>query len=206
MPDRRVVIEILKDITNSVFLDSADSLGIKPTNIHAFIDNMKKLTLSDPLTGVYNRRYIIEKLPVDLLNVRLLSKDLSVIMVDIDHFKADNDTYGHLAGDQALKKVAETVSGCIRRSSDWIARYGGEEFVICMPGAGLEIAKTMAELMRKSVEQSSILYDGMEFCVTASFGVQNIKSTESDSVDDLLKHVDEKLYLAKENGRNRVEA
>jgi diguanylate cyclase (GGDEF)-like protein len=203
--DRRAVIEILKDITNSLLFDSLGIAGNELTGIHALIDGMNKLAFSDSLTGLYNRRFIIEKLPVDLINAALLSNELSIIMADIDFFKAVNDKYGHLAGDQTLKKVAETLSGCIKRGSDWVARYGGEEFLVCMPEADLETAKTTAENMRQSLEKLAIRYDGKEFSVTASFGIYNLKSTGSESIDDLIKHADEKLYLAKRNGRNRIE-
>ncbi|SHJ26457.1 diguanylate cyclase (GGDEF) domain-containing protein [Parasporobacterium paucivorans DSM 15970] len=205
LSDRRVVIEIIKDITSSMFFGSAENAGIEQAGVHALIDNLNRLAFSDPLTGMYNRRYIIEKLPVDLLNAVLLSKEMSIIMVDIDFFKAVNDNYGHLAGDQVLKKVAETLSDSMKRGSDWIARYGGEEFLVCMPGAGLETAKATAEYMRKSLEKSVIQFDGKEFSITASFGVYCIKSTGGEKVEDLLKHADEKLYLAKRNGRNRIE-
>ena len=205
LPDRRVVIEIIKDITNSMSLGSNEGIEADPTSIHALIDNMNKLAFSDPLTGIYNRRYINEKLPVDLLNAALLSQEISIIMADIDFFKDVNDKYGHLAGDQTLKNVAQILSGCIKRSSDWVARYGGEEFLVCMPGADLETAKATAEHMRKSLEKSSTQYDGKEFSVTASFGIYSIKPTGSENVDDLLKHADEKLYDAKRNGRNRIE-
>ena len=201
---RRVVIELLKDITNSLFFSSHDSPSMD-TGIHALIDNMNKLAFSDSLTGLYNRRYIIEKLPVDLLNAALLSKEISIIIADIDFFKVVNDTYGHLAGDHTLKVTAETLSGCIKRGNDWIARYGGEEFLICMPGAGLDAAIAAAECMRKSIESTVISYDGKEFKITASFGICSIKSTGNENVDDLLKRADEKLYLAKRNGRNRIE-
>lgn len=205
LSDRRVVIEILKDITNCIFFDSGNDSGIGLTGIHTLIDNMNKLAFSDPLTGLYNRRYIIEKLPVDLLNAVLSSNELSIIIADIDFFKSVNDRYGHLAGDETLKKVAKTLSDCIKRDSDWIARYGGEEFLICMPDADVETAKTTAEYMRKSLETLAIRYDDTEFNVTASFGIHNMKSTRSESVDDLIKHADEKLYMAKRNGRNRIE-
>jgi len=205
LADRRVVIEILKDITSSMFFDASEGISMELTSIHALIDNMNKLAFSDPLTGLYNRRYIIEKLPVDLLNSALLSENMAIIMADIDYFKAINDNYGHIAGDQTLKSVADILSGCIRRSSDWIARYGGEEFLICMPGAGLEAAKETAEFIRKSIENSVIQYEDKEFSVTASFGIYCVRSSGSKSVDDLLKHADEKLYLAKMNGRNRIE-
>ena len=201
---RTVVIELIKDITNSMIFSLQDSPGAG-SGIHALIDNMNKLAFSDPLTGLFNRRYIMEKLPVDLLNAVLLSQDISVIIADIDFFKIVNDTYGHLAGDYTLKKFAETISSCIKRGNDWIARYGGEEFLICMPGADLETAKETSEAMRNAIEKTAIVYDGKEFKITSSFGIYSKKPTESENIDDLLKHADEKLYLAKNNGRNKVE-
>ena len=203
--DRRVVIEILKDITNSLLLSSYENEAVDSTGIHALIDNMNKFAYRDPLTGLYNRRYIIEKLPIDLLNATLLANEFSIIMADIDHFKLINDNYGHLAGDQALKTVAETLSGCIKRESDWIARYGGEEFLICIPGANLDFALKTSECMRKAIESTPIMYEDKMLSLTASFGVYSMKTTKNTSVDDLLKLADEKLYSAKRNGRNRVE-
>jgi len=141
LTDRTVVIEIIKDITKSIIFDSSDDTVMEQTGIHALIDHMNKLAFNDSLTGLYNRRYIMEKLPVDLLNSALLSTKLSIIMADIDYFKNINDNYGHIAGDYTLKNVAKLLSSCIKRDSDWIARFGGEEFIVCMPGANLEVAK-----------------------------------------------------------------
>ena len=201
---KRVVIEILKDITNSMLFSSDDSSDTELMGVHALINSMNKLAFSDPLTGLYNRRYIIEKLPVDLLNAAMLSTEVSIIIADIDLFKAVNDNYGHLAGDLTLKIVAEVISGCLKRSSDWIARYGGDEFLISMPGADLETAKAIAESMRKAIERTIIKYEKTEMRITASFGINNIKILGSESVDELLKHADEKLYTAKGNGRNKI--
>ncbi len=203
--NKKIVIEIIKDITNSILFDSVDDPDTNSSGIHALIDNMNKLAFSDSLTGLYNRRYINEKLPVDLLNSALSSKEISVIMVDLDFFKAVNDTYGHLAGDHTLKSIAITLSGCVKRSSDWVARFGGEEFLVCMPGASLEKAKSAAECMRASVEHTPIIYKGEEFNITASFGVYNLQLPGTENMDELINHADEKLYLAKNRGRNRVE-
>jgi len=203
--DRRIVIEIIKDITSSILFDFNENASLELAGVHALIDNMNKLAFRDPLTELYNRRYIMEKLPVDLLNSALLSTNLSIIMADIDYFKKVNDNYGHIAGDLTLKSVAKTLSGCIKRENDWIARFGGEEFMICMPGATLEIAKETAECMRKSVENASIKYEGKDISVTVSFGIYSLKSKGNENADDLLKYADEKLYLAKRNGRNRIE-
>ena len=203
--DRRIVIEIIKDITKSVLFDFSENAALEQVGIHAIIDNMNKLAFSDSLTELYNRRYIMEKLPVDLLNSALLSTNLSIIMADIDYFKKVNDTYGHIAGDLTLKNVSKILLSCIKRENDWIARFGGEEFIICMPGANLEIAKKTAECMRKSIENASIKYEGIDIRVTVSFGIYSLKSKGNENADDLLKYADEKLYLAKRNGRNRIE-
>ncbi len=202
---RRIVIEIIKDITKSVLFDFSENAALEQVGIHAIIDNMNKLAFSDSLTELYNRRYIMEKLPVDLLNSALLSTNLSIIMADIDYFKKVNDTYGHIAGDLTLKNVSKILLSCIKRENDWIARFGGEEFIICMPGANLEIAKKTAECMRKSIENASIKYEGKDISVTVSFGIYSLKSKGNENADDLLKYADEKLYLAKRNGRNRIE-
>lgn len=202
---KRIVIEIIKDITNSILFDTVDGLDTDSSGIHALIDNMNKLAFSDPLTGLYNRRYINEKLPVDLLNSALSSKEISIIMADLDFFKTVNDTYGHLAGDHTLKSIAITLSGCVKRSSDWVARFGGEEFLVCMPGASFEKAKSAAECMRASIEHTPIIYKGEEFNMTASFGVYNLQLPGTESIDELINNADKKLYLAKSLGRNRVE-
>ena len=169
------------------------------TEIHSMIDNMNNLALKDPLTQIYNRRYMEEKLPIDLVNSVLLSQPLSIIMADIDFFKKVNDTYGHLTGDCVLKSFTETISECIKRGSDWIARYGGEEFVVCLPGANLERAKELAEQMRKSIEEKSINCGENKIKITASFGVcsANVKTTQSESIKELIQRVDDKLYLPK---------
>jgi len=205
LDDRRVVIEILKDITKSFLFNSSEDNTAEQTGFHMLIDNMNKLAFSDSLTGLYNRRFIDEKLPVDLMSSAMLSTELSIIIADIDLFKNVNDQYGHIAGDYTLKRVADILTGCIQRAGDWVARFGGEEFMVCMPGANLETVTRTAELMRKALEDSVIRYDGKDFGITASFGIYNLRPTGDESADDLIMRADEKLYLAKDNGRNRVE-
>lgn len=202
--DESIIIEIIKDITNSVFFNLSEHGVSEQVSFHELIDNMNKLAFSDSLTELYNRRYIMEKLPVDLLNSALLSTNLSVIMADIDYFKNANDIYGHIVGDRILKNVAKILSGCIKRENYWIARFGGEEFIICMPGANIEIAKKTVEHMRESIEKGSIEYECKDISVTVSFGIYSFKPNGTESVDDVIKWADEKMYLAKRNGRNRI--
>lgn len=203
LADRRIVIELLNDSTDSLIYESFDNRT--SMEVYAMIDNLNNLALKDPLTGIYNRRYVNEKLPIDIVNTALMEKEISLIMADIDFFKRVNDTYGHLAGDQVLKSFAGILSGCMRRESDWVARFGGEEFIICLPGAGLEKAKETAERIRAAVEADKIVWDGNKIKITASFGICSIKPLQGSSADSIIEKADKKLYEAKANGRNRVE-
>ncbi len=203
--DRRVVIELLKDATDSLIFDKAEGQSEDKSEIYSLIDNLNKLALKDTLTGLYNRRYINEKLPVDLINTMLSEQNLSVVIADIDFFKKVNDIYGHLAGDRVLKIFVDTLKGCLSRTSDWIGRFGGEEFLICLPGADLEISLKTIESMRKTIEEKDIIFEGSKIKITASFGIYSLIPNSTDSIDDLIQKADEKLYLAKKNGRNRIE-
>jgi len=200
---RRAVVELFKNVTNSLILGE-----LNPDNkseIHAMIDNMNNIALRDSLTGVYNRRYISEKLPIDIINAALLGRNISVIMADIDFFKQVNDTHGHVTGDSVLVSFAGTLAKCVRRESDWVARYGGEEFLICLPGASLERAVEIAEHMRKTVENTAIELGELHLKITASFGVCSFKPAPGISSESLIECADKQMYLAKNTGRNRVE-
>lgn len=202
--NERIVVEFLKDTTNSMILgDGEDQNNF--TAIYDMIDNLNLLALKDPLTGVYNRRYINEKLPIDLINAALSKQSISIIMADIDWYKKVNDTYGHLVGDDVLKKFAEMISGCITRESDWISRYGGEEFIICLPGAGIERATEIAENIRSTLEDHPFISGSHQIRLTASFGVCNMKVSEGMTVERLIECADQMLYVAKNKGKNRVE-
>ncbi len=201
--DGRIVVEFLKDATGS--MNFSDGTGGNNGEIYSIIDKMNDLAVRDALTGVYNRRYINEKLPLELMGAVVSQRLLSVIMVDADHYKKVNDTYGHLAGDTVLVTLAETLQECIRRETDWLARYGGEEFFICLPGATLNMTLEIAENMRSRIENKVIAQGDREIRITASFGVSCRKYNRDSKIEDVISAADEKLYLAKNNGRNRVE-
>ena len=203
LDDGRIVIEMLKDITDSIVLDERDS-SLK-SDILSIVDHLNTLILKDSLTEIYNRRYISEKLPVDIINASLLNQSLSVIMFDIDFLKRINDTYGHQAGDIAIKGSATCALGCLERKADWIARYGGEEFIVTLPGAGLDKALDIAEKMRSKIEKEDFKYKDELIKVTASFGICNMIPKQKMSMEELIEIADKKLYQAKNNGRNRVE-
>lgn len=204
LPDRKVVMEIIKNATTSLILDSNDSNIY--SEVQELIDKMNNLAMKDSLTGIFNRRYINEKLPLEVSTVTLSRKPLSVIMADIDFFKSVNDNFGHLCGDRTLKKFAMLLSSCLSRGTDWVSRFGGEEFLICLPGASLKRATEIAEIMRKSVEKSIIECGEYNFNITASFGVSTATPEMNATMDELIERADAKMYEAKHNGRNRVEA
>lgn len=204
LPDRRVVIEVLKNATDSLVLDTKE--GNLFTELSELIDRMNNLAMRDSLTGLYNRRFINEKLPVDIANSALTGARLSIIMADIDYFKRVNDTYGHLNGDRTLKQFAKIITSSLNRGTDWIARFGGEEFMICLPGASKEKAVEIAERVRSRVEESTIDCGSNQFKITASFGVSTLYPDQVVTMEELIEVADKKLYEAKNNGRNRVEA
>ncbi len=197
---RRVVIELLKDITQCLIIDQ------ELLNKSHEINSLNDLVMKDALTGLFNRRYINERLPADLINMTLTSQYLSIIMTDIDHFKIVNDNYGHLAGDEVLKAFSGMLLSCLKRESDWVGRFGGEEFLICLPGAKLEKAREIAELMRVKVENTPIKALEHTLSITASFGVCCMKPSQEKTLDTYIGCADDKLYKAKQKGRNRVEA
>lgn len=203
LEDRKIVIELFKDATNSMVFGSEEHEN--SSEVHSMIDSMNNLVLKDPLTSIYNKRYINERLPIDLISAALSKKDISIIMADIDFFKKVNDTYGHLAGDEVLKSFANTISGCIDSDSDWVSRFGGEEFLICLNGAGLEKTIEVAEKMRAEVEAKEIELNKNTTRITASFGVYTMKPVLESKVEHFIEFADKKLYAAKNNGRNRVE-
>jgi two-component system cell cycle response regulator len=126
---------------------------------------------------------------------------MSAIMIDIDHFKNLNDTYGHAVGDLALREVARRIKNCVR-TVDLVARYGGEEFVILMPETGLQAAGIVAERIRRSVADDPVVNHGMEVYTTLSLGVAELEP-DCKNLDELLKCADQALYAAKAAGRNR---
>jgi diguanylate cyclase (GGDEF)-like protein len=161
-------------------------------------DKLRDLAERDFLTGIYNRRMFFELISLETERAKRYGRPLSLIMLDLDHFKAVNDTYGHAAGDTVLQTVTRIVMDKIRKN-DIFARYGGEEFVILCPEGGIDGAVAFAEKLRTSIEQHFFPEAGR---ITISAGVADY--AEKDSEDRFIKKADEALYAAKNDGRNRV--
>jgi len=166
-------------------------------------DRLQKLAALDPLTGIYNRRFGMARLSEEFSRAVRTTGSLGVMMLDIDHFKKVNDTYGHLAGDRVLIHVAKTVRAALREG-DILMRYGGEEFLVILPAASKENSRDVGERMRRMVEETSVADGDQMIRVTISLGTTSYPELEVASEQDLVKRADEALYTAKESGRNKV--
>jgi diguanylate cyclase (GGDEF)-like protein len=164
-------------------------------------ETIYRMTIVDGLTGVHNKRYLLETLEREIPRARRHGRPLSLVMFDIDHFKKINDTFGHLAGDYVLKELAQLVKSRLR-PDDVIARYGGEEFGIVLPETPQAGGVSIAEDLRRRIEAHKFVFENETIRVTVSMGV----AEQGDSLDVLafIKASDELLYRAKREGRNRV--
>ena len=166
------------------------------------IEFLREQTTIDSMTSIHNYKGFCECLSCEMSRAKRYKKPLSVIFADIDHFKAVNDTFGHQAGDHALKAVAVSLRKGVR-DTDYLARYGGEEFAIILPEANIESAFLVAERLRENIRSQHIAYKDKTISLTMSFGVACMPSNQSLSSDSLIKMADDALYKAKNQGRNR---
>jgi len=170
--------------------------------LRSLLDRSVSLAFTDGLTGVYNRRYMNAHLDRKLMEIADSGKPVSVMLFDIDHFKAVNDTHGHAAGDAVLKAIAELVGRGVRET-DLLSRYGGEEFVLVMPDTDTEIALKVADRLRAAVAEMRVGVGDIVLQVTISAGVAATLDP-METPDSLLQQADAALYAAKQGGRNRV--
>ncbi len=175
-------------------------------NVEAeYHEEIYRLTIIDGLTDIHNKRYLLEFLDRELSRSARYNRPLSLIMFDIDRFKTINDDLGHLGGDFTLRELTACVKGSIRKE-ELFARYGGEEFVIVLPETTLENGALVAERVRQLVERHPFQYEGKSYPVTISVGVAATSGGQTLTPHDLIRQADEKLYLAKNAGRNKVVA
>ncbi len=199
--NKKYIVEIVKDITqNRQLCDINISI---PTDTKSIIDEMNDKIIKDELTGIYNRRFINERLPVDINKSRILGTPLSIIMTDIDFFKNINDNYGHFTGDKLLKDFASLLRNSIEEGNDWVARYGGDEFLIVLNNIDEVIAFKIAENIRKNLEVTKFIYNDITISITSSFGVYSITDDKLD-LANIISSIDENLYKAKKTGRNKT--
>ena len=169
-------------------------------------DLLRRLVFLDGLTGVFNRRYFDQQLATEMARALRAQKPLALIMLDVDFFKRFNDHYGHQAGDDCLRQVAQTLKASLRRPADLVARYGGEEFACVLPETEFEQAMTMARELEADVRQKAIAHSHSDVApvITVSLGVAGFTASARGDATALLALADAQLYLAKASGRGCV--
>jgi len=173
-------------------------------NVEAeYHEEIYRLTIIDGLTDIHNKRYLLEFLDRELSRSARYDRPLSLVLFDLDRFKAINDEHGHLGGDFTLRELAAIVKGGVRKE-ELFARYGGEEFVVVLPETPREAGLAAAERLRQRVDAHAFRYEGKDLAVTISAGVACTVGGEYLAPNDLIRIADENLYQAKQTGRNRV--
>lgn len=167
---------------------------------------LQRLIKSDGLTGLANRRYLDEYIEVEWHRAQRDNSELSLLMIDVDYFKAFNDRYGHVAGDDVLRQVGEALRASCNRAADLAARYGGEEFAVVMPGTASGGARLQAEKVRRAIEALGIPHELPKpgSPISVSIGIATLRPSEGNDPMSLIIKADEGLYLAKHSGRNQV--
>jgi diguanylate cyclase (GGDEF)-like protein len=184
------------------FDEMAETLHERQKRIDDAIVTLHQQSITDALTRLHNRRYLYETLPREIVRAKRNESSIAVVIVDLDHFKRINDSYGHEAGDMALRWVGSVLMKSVR-GSDIVCRHGGEEFCVALPEASQESARAKAEEIRQALQELNLDYCGQPLKITASFGIAVYPEHGTDA-DTLLRHADEALYGAKSGGRNRV--
>lgn len=193
-------------------LDGGDKIQISPLTIFKFVisaesekvflDELYRMGVTDPVTNIYNKSYFLERLKQEFSHAKRTKTDLSLLMIDIDHFKKINEAHGPLAGDIVLVKISEILSGKTR-NDDIVARYGGEEFTAILPGTGEEGASICAERIRSEIDNATFMFEDNELKTSVSVGAVTLNDEHSfDNIDEFIKAVDNCLLYSKKKGRN----
>jgi diguanylate cyclase (GGDEF)-like protein len=183
--------------------DANKQLEDRNDQLNRAIEQLNVAVMTDPLTGLHNRRYMTQAIEQEKLRFKRTQRPFTLVISDIDHFKGVNDTYGHECGDEVLKQVSRTIRGLLR-DQDHVARWGGEEFLMMLPETNLNGATLVADRIRLAVAETDTSCANHEVKVTMTFGVAEFANIVS--VDEIIRNADSALYDGKEAGRNRVVA
>jgi two-component system cell cycle response regulator len=169
----------------------------------SFHENLMSSALRDPLTRLFNKRYFLDRLDSELKFAKRHNTSLSLLLLDLDHFKRVNDTHGHLAGDAMLINLSNVLLKAVR-NEDVVARFGGEEIAVILRAIPLEPALHLADRLRRLIETTITPHGGLELRATASIGAAEYPSMKVDTIEQMIEAADKALYRAKDAGRNRV--
>lgn len=176
----------------------------RTTELEVINNQLQTASITDSLTQIKNRHYFDYKFPTEYRRAHRDQTDISLLMLDIDHFKQFNDNYGHQAGDEVLRKVAATIHNVVSRPGDTVFRYGGEEFIVLLPSTSKNGAYQIAENIRQHVANMSFQWQGATLSITISIGIASCTPDETTNKTELIKKADHFLYIAKDQGRNQV--
>ena len=201
LEEKEYIVEMIKDINETGILTDLHGKSIRETK--EIISALNEKIIRDELTGAYNRRYVNERLPADIINAMMSNTTLSAIMLDIDNFKEINDTYGHMAGDTVLIELCKTIESKIRKGHDWVARYGGDEFLLVLTDADQNVAYKVCEKIRRAWSRRVMKHDNNIIRATVSIGSYTV-APGAKRFSEVMVEVDSNLYEAKRKGRNRT--
>lgn len=193
-----IVLELLKNATDTMLFGE----GVYPEGrlYKDVVVEFNDLIIKDELTGLYNRRYVDERLPVDIVKSSYSNLPLSLAFLDIDNLKDINDVYGHTAGDKTIASMAAAMNSCVRAGADWVARYGGDEFIVCLNNTSYEDAeKILARIRAKILEIEQFRNEGI--LGTVSYGIYTMHHEEL-TAQALISLADERMYRAKTQSKN----
>ena len=195
-----VVLELLKNATDSMMIGSGEySNGNMISNV---VSQLNDMVSKDSLTDLYNRRYIDDRLSVDVVKSTINNSPLSVIFMDLDNLKLINDQFGHTVGDLILKEIGVVIKDHIRNESDWAARYGGDEFIICLNNTDNDVAHKVVERIQASIEELVVTIEGnISICISASMGIHTMYETRL-TAEELINEADKKMYQSKNMCKN----
>ncbi|MDR7869270.1 MAG: GGDEF domain-containing protein [Tissierellaceae bacterium] len=194
------VIELLKNATDTMFVGEGNYN--EGRTIREVVDGLNQKVVKDSLTSLYNRRFIYERLPADIIKATVEDSALTLIFMDIDDLKDINDVYGHNVGDYVLKEVGRAILGCIRNKSDWSARYGGDEFLICLNNANYEKAQIVSDRIQESIGEIVIPED-KSIKLKVSIGIHTMKDMKL-TAEELINEADKKMYEAKRKRKKEI--
>lgn len=192
--ERPAVLELLKNATDTLLVGSGDYN--EGEMFRRYAKKINDMIVRDPLTSLYNRRFVDERLPADVVNASLKGIPLSVCFIDLDDFKSINDLYGHDAGDSAIRAIGRAILDNIRPDHDWAARYGGDEFLLCFSHTGKKQASETAKRIRDEIEKIPVDFSAGTARLSISYGLETMQASPM-TAEELIRGADQDMYRAK---------